>query len=626
MTYPEQSDEELVALTLAGNLQAYEKLVVRHQRNVIASAYSIAHDHFMAEDAAQDAFVAAWMKLALLKCPSKYGPWVCRISANRARNMLAGLREYMDIELLDYAGMSMQPDMAEGVIGREERKMLREVVEKLPERTREAILMHYYEGLSIKDIAKKAQISSGTVKWQLHEGRRKLRKELCAMEGQENKDLLRKQESTYQGESEAWRERGGEEKDWEEKKGGEEEAQKERGGEEEAWEEKKGSEDDARKERKDSREEVLEGLSERVMRRVEEIRLWRLGDKGDFQKQFGDSLEEIIRDLEGLPESEEKYFILADVLQEAWDWMPGMDSEECFARKKEAAIKGRNEEVIDRIMAEESKGESVKEISLLMKKRIPFLKKHGFLQSLGRERFWLGYKYFRKGDKENGFLAYDRALSTLKPADLYYAFALMARQAEQVWQEKNVKEDRERHMLRASGEEYRLIEGVPRRWLQPSYDFGHCEGLEGVLRHVFQSASGCDHYFYIPGLKVGETYTGTNGSTLAFAGENLCVTTPCGTFDGCQCWIAKSRAGACRSYYKQGIGLVRQESLDGDGYAVLKFYQIEGGQGLIPWHGGNRWEYELASPEHAAWGEEKIQVTYADEEKIVLGYYSYGER
>ncbi len=39
MICPEQSDEALVELTLAGDLQAYEKLVLRHQRNVIASAY-----------------------------------------------------------------------------------------------------------------------------------------------------------------------------------------------------------------------------------------------------------------------------------------------------------------------------------------------------------------------------------------------------------------------------------------------------------------------------------------------------------------------------------------------------------------------------------------------------------
>ena len=51
MICPEQSDEALVELTLAGDLQAYEKLVLRHQRNVIASAYSVVQDHYAAEDA-----------------------------------------------------------------------------------------------------------------------------------------------------------------------------------------------------------------------------------------------------------------------------------------------------------------------------------------------------------------------------------------------------------------------------------------------------------------------------------------------------------------------------------------------------------------------------------------------
>ena len=51
----------------------------------------------------------------------------------------------------------------------------------------------------------------------------------------------------------------------------------------------------------------------------------------------------------------------------------------------------------------------------------------------------------------------------------------------------------------------------------------------------------------------------------------------------------------CRNYYKERVGLVRQELLSNTTYAALKSYRIEGGKGLMPFHMGNQWVYELVS-------------------------------
>ncbi|MBQ8310228.1 MAG: hypothetical protein IJX80_04345 [Clostridia bacterium] len=73
MIYSEQNDSTLVERTLLGDEQAYEALVIRYQRAVIAAAYGITRDHYLAEDAAQDAFVSAWMKLDSLRDTEKFG-------------------------------------------------------------------------------------------------------------------------------------------------------------------------------------------------------------------------------------------------------------------------------------------------------------------------------------------------------------------------------------------------------------------------------------------------------------------------------------------------------------------------------------------------------------------------
>ena len=55
--YRDIETETLVTLTLAGDQGAYEELVLRFQRAVISSAARITGSEYMAEDAAQDAFV-----------------------------------------------------------------------------------------------------------------------------------------------------------------------------------------------------------------------------------------------------------------------------------------------------------------------------------------------------------------------------------------------------------------------------------------------------------------------------------------------------------------------------------------------------------------------------------------
>ena len=83
-----RDDKTLVMLTLAGDQNAYEALVRRWEKAVVASARSIIRSQYMAEDAAQDAFITAWMKLDRLMEPEKYGAWVCRIAKNCAKNMI----------------------------------------------------------------------------------------------------------------------------------------------------------------------------------------------------------------------------------------------------------------------------------------------------------------------------------------------------------------------------------------------------------------------------------------------------------------------------------------------------------------------------------------------------------
>ena len=149
----------------------------------IPTGYAVVKNQFMAEDAAQDAFVTAWMKLNTLQEPKKYGSWVCRIAKNCALNMISRYRSFLPLDVVD--NLNITDDGAENPAElyalSEERNEVNKSIEMLPEKVRQIIRLHYFDNLSIAEIADRMRISEGTVKRQLHDGRKRIRKELCAM-------------------------------------------------------------------------------------------------------------------------------------------------------------------------------------------------------------------------------------------------------------------------------------------------------------------------------------------------------------------------------------------------------------------------------------------------------------
>jgi len=74
-----QSDAELVNAVLGGARSAFAALVRGYERTVSTAATELLHDRDGAQDAAQEAFVAAYEKLATLRNGSAFGAWVVRM-------------------------------------------------------------------------------------------------------------------------------------------------------------------------------------------------------------------------------------------------------------------------------------------------------------------------------------------------------------------------------------------------------------------------------------------------------------------------------------------------------------------------------------------------------------------
>lgn len=559
--YRNQTDETLVMLTLAGEQRAYEALVVKYQKRVISAAVSVTRNNFMAEDAAQDAFATAWMKLNTLQDPKKFPYWVCKIAKNCALNMVSRFRSFLPIDTVSnltvddgqYSGPEKLYTLSE------EKNGLYQSIGKLPETVKKIIYMHYFEGLSVSEIAERMNIPEGTAKWRLHDGRKRIRKDLCAMDEKYSDTLVR-----------------------------------------------------------------------RVMKKVDELMLWQTkNSKSGFEIVYND----VLKEAEELPESREKYCAIADVLMRGWWWIPGEKSEALFSRIKEAALSGENDEVMEFIVTREDfKVYGDARIEFIRDKQIPMLEKTGFVRTLAREWFWLGYSYYKNNQTEKAMEAYRKVLEISDPSNKYYALALRAIDTEKKFF-SYLKKDDKTYRIGIKAEELRYIDNRICYWNVEEIGEGHLISTDIDINYIFRNSSLCDGLFFDKNLSVGESYTGSDGTTLTYASDNITVETPCGTFDGCRLWIIKhfdeySGVSVYKSYYKDGVGIVKHEhKCDGiTDVRILKDYNIAGGSGMLPLAAGNTWKYADGYSPDVMQSSLEISVSHLDKASAVISSFYSVER
>ena len=164
----------LAARARAGDRTAFGELVARYADQARRVARAVLQDPDDADDAAQDAFLAALVKLEQYDAARPFGPWLMRIVANAATDRRRR-RTVRHAELLDegYIGGGPQPDaVAERAVllGR-----LRKALAELPERRRLAVVLFDVEGYAHAEIAEILGMPEGTVRSEVFHARRHLR-------------------------------------------------------------------------------------------------------------------------------------------------------------------------------------------------------------------------------------------------------------------------------------------------------------------------------------------------------------------------------------------------------------------------------------------------------------------
>ena len=175
------NEVELVLRARRGDGAAYEELVRMHQGIAFRTAYLLAGDAGLAEEAAQDAFVKAHRALGRFRVGAPFRPWLLRIVANEARNRRRGAGRRTGAELRARAATASgdaAPSPETTVLDDERRARLFAALNELREDDRLVVAYRFLLDLSEADTAAALGVRPGTVKSRLSRALERLRLQL----------------------------------------------------------------------------------------------------------------------------------------------------------------------------------------------------------------------------------------------------------------------------------------------------------------------------------------------------------------------------------------------------------------------------------------------------------------
>jgi RNA polymerase sigma-70 factor (ECF subfamily) len=168
-----ETDDNLIALTLAGRGDAFSLLVARYERAVYHLAYRTMRDIEEAKDAAQEAWIKAYRALSSFRPGAKFATWIFTICYRVCCDRLAKRKRFTGAEPPDFADPAAGP---EGTYeAAEDAARLRAAIAALPEKYRVVITLFHLQGKQYEEIAAVLGLPLGTVKTHLFRAKDLLR-------------------------------------------------------------------------------------------------------------------------------------------------------------------------------------------------------------------------------------------------------------------------------------------------------------------------------------------------------------------------------------------------------------------------------------------------------------------
>ena len=172
---------DLAHLAQRGDLGAFQVLVKRFQDMAFTVAWLQLRDEMLAEDAAQESFIEAFLHIASLNQPEAFAGWLRRIVVRRCNRIRRTMQpEQTPIEAVAEFPAS-DPGPIEKLMGDERSQRIKEAIASLPEYQQTVTVLHYISGYSQNEIADFLEVPGATVRKRLQYAREQLKERLSDM-------------------------------------------------------------------------------------------------------------------------------------------------------------------------------------------------------------------------------------------------------------------------------------------------------------------------------------------------------------------------------------------------------------------------------------------------------------
>lgn len=177
-------EKQLIKLLQEGNENAYRELINKYKDKIFKTALGFVPFEEVAEDLTQEVFIEVFRSINSFRGDSKLSSWLYRIAINKSINYINKNKKHIYNktidEYADYATFSeLHTDKDETLKilnQKEQRKIINEALNKLPERQRVCFSLNKIDGLSYKEISEIMTISISSVESLIHRAKSGLQK------------------------------------------------------------------------------------------------------------------------------------------------------------------------------------------------------------------------------------------------------------------------------------------------------------------------------------------------------------------------------------------------------------------------------------------------------------------
>ncbi len=184
MTYEE--DIKIIDRVLAGDTAAYSRIIEKYSNMIFKYVYSQFNNWDEAEDVTQDIFIVVMEALGSFRQESKFSTWMYSVMVNYCKNYLKKSRRMKSVSLnivkngdeFEIPLPDERQNPEEEIIRNDSLQIVKEEIDKLPEKYRSILVLRDIQGASYNEISDVFDINLSNVKVRIHRGRELLKNRL----------------------------------------------------------------------------------------------------------------------------------------------------------------------------------------------------------------------------------------------------------------------------------------------------------------------------------------------------------------------------------------------------------------------------------------------------------------